>query len=116
MVAPSLIFMSLLADLDAGVQATSTMYDNGVSNNPACMHVDKLDAHADDKARNGGADNIRRNILRSKHVGRLDDTPGEHAGGHNSMHSLVELGWSPPPSHSTVLRLLMVSLTRRRQR
>jgi hypothetical protein len=34
MVAPSLIFMSLLADLDAGVQATSTMYDNGVSNTP----------------------------------------------------------------------------------
>jgi hypothetical protein len=32
------------------------------------------------------------------------------------MHSLVELGWSPPPSHSTVLRLLMVSLMRRRQR
>jgi hypothetical protein len=53
MVAPSLIFMSLLADLDAGAQATSTMYDNGVSNNPACMHVDKLDAHADDKARMG---------------------------------------------------------------
>ena len=116
MVAPSLIFMSLLSDLDAGAQAASTMYDNGVSNNPVSMHVDKLDAHADDKARNGTADNIRRNILRSKHVGRLDDKPGEHAGGHNSMHSLVELGWSPPPSHSTVLRLLMVSLMRRRQR
>jgi hypothetical protein len=102
----------------AGAQATSTMYDDGVSNNPACIHVDKLDAHADDKARNGTADNIRRNILRSKHVGRNADTPGEHDGGkvHNSMHSLVELGWSPPPSHSTVLRLLMVSLTRRRQR
>ena len=116
MVAPSLILMSLLSDLDAGAQAASTIYDNGVSNNPACMHVDKLDAHADDKARNGTADNIRRNILRSKHVGRNADTPGEHAGGNNSMRSLVELVWSPPSSHSTVLSLLMVSLTRRRQR
>jgi hypothetical protein len=51
------------------------MCDDGVSNNPACMHVDKLDAHADDKARNGTVDNI----LRSKHVGRNADTPGEHA-------------------------------------
>lgn len=106
--------MSLLAY--AGAQATSTMYDDGVSNNPVYMHVDKLDAHADDKARNSGADNIRRNILRSKHVGRLDDKPGEHAGGHNSMHSLVELGWSPSPSHSGVLRLWMEMPSQRRQR
>jgi hypothetical protein len=34
MVAPSLIFMSLLSDLDAGAQAISTTYDDGVSNNP----------------------------------------------------------------------------------
>jgi hypothetical protein len=40
--------MLLLGDLDAGAQAISTMYDDGVSNNPVYMHVDKLDAHADE--------------------------------------------------------------------
>jgi hypothetical protein len=67
--------MSLLAY--AGAQATSTMYDDGVSNNPACMHVDKLDAHADDKARNGTVDM-------------------------NSIHSLLS---ENHPMHSGIIRL-----------
>jgi hypothetical protein len=54
------------------------------------MHDDRLDAHAD-QARSNKVGNIAHH---STHVGRLDDKPGEHAGGrvHNSMYSLVELG------------------------
>jgi hypothetical protein len=56
--------------------------------------------------------------IRSKHVDRLDDKPGERADGrvHNStVHNLVELV-SSRLSHSTVLRFWMESLSQRRQR
>src|SRR6516225_1558138 len=56
--------------------------------------------------------------IRSKHVDRLDDKPGERAFGrvHNSTaHNLVELVWSPT-SHSTVRRFGMGSLSQRRPR
>ena len=95
----------------------------GVSNSPFYMHDDKLGARGDDKAHNSRTDNRGGNIPRnnhrhSKHACMLADKPAEHVAGrvHNSTHSLVELGLSPPSSHSGVLRLGMEMLSQRRRR